>query len=372
MTSVIHYDTIQQMKIALITDQHFGARNDSIHFLDYYEKFYNHTFFPYLDSINIRTVLVLGDTFDRRKYVNFYTFKRAKEMFFDGLAQRKITVHMLAGNHDTYFKNTNDVNSVALLLGEYTNINVIDSPQTIHLQYADTSHDVCMIPWINAENYDIALAEIKNTSATVCCGHFEIEGFAMHRGMPSQEGLKRDIFRKFQQTFSGHYHHRSSSDSITYLGNPYELTWQDYNDTRGFHIFDLDSHDLNFIPNPNVMFHRIVYDDKNETITEITNKDMSGYANTYVKVVVINKTNPYLFDKFMNNLYNVNPIDITIVEDFTELTEGVDEEMVDQAQDTITILNKYVDTIQDDSIDNTVLKNILQEVYVEALNTESA
>jgi DNA repair exonuclease SbcCD nuclease subunit len=355
------------MKIALITDTHFGARNDSIQFLDYYEKFYSGTFFPTLDKEGIDTVIMLGDTFDRRKYINYLTLKRAKEIYFDELSKRKIKTFILVGNHDTTYKNTNEVNSIELLLEDYSNITAISGPKTINVD----QHDICMIPWINAENYDISLAEIKNTSATVCCGHFEIEGFAMHRGMPSQEGLKRDIFRKFDLTFSGHYHHKSSSDSIYYLGNPYELTWSDYNDTRGFHILDLDTRNLDFIPNPNVMFHRIVYDDKLESITEITNKAMAGYANTYVKVVVVNKTNPYLFDKFMNNLYNVNPLDITIVEDFTELTEGVDDEMVDQAQDTITILNKYVDTIQDDSIDNTVLKNILQEVYVEALNDET-
>ena len=367
MTSVIHYDTIQQMKIALITDIHFGSRNDSIHFLDYYEKFYKHTFFPYLDSTNIRTVLILGDTFDRRKYINFYTFKRAKEMFFDGLFERGIDVHMLAGNHDTYFKNTNDVNSVDLMLREYGNINVIDHPAEIYVG----PHKIAMMPWICAENYDDSMQLLKDTDASICCGHFEIEGFVMHRGAVSEGGLKRDLFRKFDLTFSGHYHHKSNSDGIHYLGNPYELTWSDYNDTRGFHTLDLDTQDLEFIPNPNVMFHRIVYDDKAESISEITNKDMSKFTHTYTKVVVVNKTNPYLFDKFMNSLYNVNPIDITIVENFTELTEGVDEEDVDQAQDTITILNKYVDTIQDDSIDNTLLKGILQEVYIEALNTDT-
>ena len=100
------------MKVAIITDQHFGARNDSTHFLDFYEKFYNEIFFPTIKSAGIDTVLILGDTFDRRKYVNFFTLKRAKQMFFDPLAQMGVDVHMLAGNHDTYFKNTNDVNSV--------------------------------------------------------------------------------------------------------------------------------------------------------------------------------------------------------------------------------------------------------------------
>ena len=360
------------MKIVIITDQHFGARNDSIHFLDYYERFYRDTFFPSLEEHGINTVLILGDTFDRRKYVNFYTLKRAREMFFDKLYNKDIQVHMLVGNHDTYFKNTNEVNSVDLLLQEYTNINVISDPQTIHLKYSDTSFDICMMPWICSENYNNSLAEIQNTSATICMGHFEIQGFAMYRGMPSQEGLSRELFRKFDFTFSGHYHHRSSADGIHYLGNPYELTWQDYNDTRGFHIFDLNTRSLDFIKNPNVMFHKIIYDDKAESITEITNKDLNKYTNTYVKVVVINKTNPYLFDKFMNNLYNINPVDVTIAEDFTDLTEGVEDDMMDQAEDTLTIINKFVNGIQEEHINNEKLKTVMRELYVEALNQEQA
>lgn len=359
------------MKIAIITDQHFGARNDSIHFLDFYEKFYKETFFPTLEKEGIKTVLILGDTFDRRKYVNFFSLKRAKQMFFDRLYEMGIEVHMLAGNHDTYFKNTNNVNSADLLLGEYDNINVIDSPQTIHLDYANTTSDVCMMPWICTENYENSMQELKNTSATICMGHFEIAGFAMHRGMPSEGGLDRKIFDKFELTFSGHYHHKSSSGDIHYLGNPYELTWQDHNDDRGFHLFDLDTKTLEFIKNPNNMFHKIVYDDVSESISDIDKKDLAIYNNSYVKVVVVNKTNPYLFDKFMNNLYNVNPIDITIVEDFSELLEDV-EDTVDQAEDTITILNKYVDGITEQSIDNNELKKLLKELYVEALNTEQA
>jgi len=355
-------------KVAIITDQHFGARNDSIHFLDYYEKFYRDTFFTVLDENGIDTVLILGDTFDRRKYVNFYTLKRTREMFFDKLYAKGIQVHMLAGNHDTYFKNTNDVNSVDLLLQEYNNINVISKPTVINVK----NTNICMIPWICTENHNDCIKIMSDTDADICMGHFEIAGFAMYRGMPSQEGLSRELFRKFDFTFSGHYHHRSSADGIHYLGNPYELTWQDYNDARGFHIFDLNTRDLTFIKNSNVMFHKIIYDDKVESITEITNKDMSKYTNTYVKVVVINKTNPYLFDKFMNNLYNVNPVDITIAEDFTDLTEGVDDDMVDQAEDTITIINKFVDGIHEEHIDNEKLKTVMRELYVEALNQEQA
>ena len=129
---------------------------------------------------------------------------------------------------------------------------------------------------------------------------------------------------------------------------------------------------LTFVPNTNVMFHKIIYDDKEESITEITSKDLSKYTNTYVKVVVINKTNPHLFDRFMDKLYKVNPIDITTAEDYNDLTEGVDDDMINEAEDTITIINKFVDGIKDDNIDNDKLKTVLKELYVEALNQEQA
>jgi DNA repair exonuclease SbcCD nuclease subunit len=354
------------MKIALITDQHFGARNDSSQVLDYYQKFYLDTFIPKLEEEGIKHVLILGDTFDRRKYVNFFTLKKAKEMFFDRLWNMGIEIHMLAGNHDTYFKNTNAVNSVKLLLQEYDNINVISGPSEIYID----NHKICMMPWICPENYDDSMQMLKETDATVCCGHFEIAGFAMYRGLPSEEGLDRALFRKFSSTFSGHYHHKSSSDGINYIGNPYELTWQDYNDPRGFHLFDLDDHSLEFIENPNKLFHRIMYDDKEQSIQEVTNMDLSKYAATYVKVVVVNKTNPYLFDRFMDNMYQVNPADITIVEDMTDLTEGVDEDIIDEAEDTLTILHKFVDSVENEDIDNGVLKKLLKELYVEALNSD--
>lgn len=355
------------MKVALITDQHFGARNDSLVFLDYYEKFYSETFFPKIVEENIKTLLILGDTFDRRKYINFNTLQRAKKMFFDKLYELGITVYMLAGNHDTYYKNTNEVNSVDLLLKEYENITVIDEPMTIHLNFKNESDDILMIPWICADNYNRCLEEINNSRATLCAGHFEIAGFAMYRGHPNEEGLDRGNFRKFDWTFSGHYHHKSSNDDIHYLGNPYELTWQDYNDPRGFHLFDLDSRTLTFIRNPNVMFHRLVYDDgTDETVPVIVDQ----LKDRYVKVVVVNKTNPYVFDRFMDSIYACEPADVSIVEDFTDLMEGVDDDMVDQAEDTITILNKYVDGIGETNIDNNRLKNILRELYIEAVNSD--
>jgi DNA repair exonuclease SbcCD nuclease subunit len=349
------------MKVAIITDQHFGARNDSIAFLDYFEKFYNDVFFPTLAEHNIDTVLVLGDTFDRRKYVNFYALQRAKEMFFDKLANRNINVHMLAGNHDTYFKNTNDVNSPDLLLREYDNINVIDHPATI---YVDET-PICMMPWICPENYQDSIDTINDTKAELCMGHFEIAGFAMYRGMESHDGLSKETFDKFDMVFSGHYHHKSDDGHIYYVGNPYELTWQDYNDPRGFHLFDLGSRELTFIRNPYSMFARVEYDDKEQEPVDLDALDLQG---KYVKLVVVNKTDYYKFDKFVQKLYNKGCHDIKVVEDMSEFQEGEIDDSIN-LEDTLSVLGHYVDSIETD-LDKEKIKTYMRSLYTEAVNIE--
>lgn len=349
------------MNVAIITDQHFGARNDSVAFLDFFEKFYENTFFPSIDSAGVNTLLVLGDTFDRRKYINFYALDRAKKMFFDKLAERNIKVHMLAGNHDTYYKNTNEVNSPNLLLCEYSNINVIDSPTTITVDGVD----ICMMPWICPENYQESLDEIKNTKAEICMGHFEIAGFAMYRGMESHDGLSKETFDKFDMVLSGHYHHRSSDGHIYYLGNPYELTWQDYNDPRGFHLFSLADRKLQFIVNPNTMFSRLEYDDKDRDPIDVDTLDL---ASKYVRLVVVNKTDYYKFDKVIQKLYSKGCADIKVIEDMSEFNDGELGENLN-LEDTLSVVSHYIDTVETD-LDKEKIKTYMRGLYTEALNIE--
>lgn len=349
------------MKVAIITDQHFGARNDSIAFLDFFQKFYDTVFFPTLEEHGITNVLILGDTFDRRKYVNFFALQRAKEMFFDRLINAGISVHMLAGNHDTYFKNTNEVNSPNLLLQEYNNINVIDKPETIVID----GTPICMMPWICPDNYQESLDHMTNTKAEICMGHFEIAGFAMYRGMESHEGISKDTFEKFDLVFSGHYHHKSDDGHIYYLGNPYELTWQDFNDPRGFHLFDLSDRGIEFIRNPFSMFNRIEYNDKEQEPIDLDTLDLK---DKYVRLIVVNKTDFYKFDKFIQKLYNKGCHEIKVIEDMSEFNEGELSEEID-LEDTFSVLSHYVDTIETD-VDKEAIKTFMRTLYTEAVNVE--
>ena len=352
------------MKVAVITDQHFGVRGDSILFLDYYEKFYRDVFFPTLDARGIDTVLDLGDTFDRRKYVNFVTLRRAKQMYFDPLKERGITVHSVVGNHTTYFKNTNDINTMDLLLKEYTNYNVYThEPVTVRLG----SCDVMLSPWICPSNAEVSFEAFKETSAKILMGHFEFAGFEMMKGQLSDHGLDRADFKKFLAVYSGHYHHPSSHENVTYLGAPYEMTWTDYAGKRGFHIFDTETLEMEFIQNPYSIFHKLEYDDSDLTVEDIDELDVSMLTSTYVKVIVKKKNNPYTFDLFIDKLQSAGAADIKVVEDhlnFDIIDEG---ELVDEAQDTLSLLRGYVDSLEVKA-NKERINEFLRDLYQEAVS----
>ena len=241
-------------KIALITDQHFGGKQDGQHFMDYIERFYTNQFFPYLKENNITTVIDLGDTFDRRKYVNFHTLHQVKQFYFDVMRENHIQLHSIVGNHSTYYRNTNDVNSSDLLYGHYDNVSTYASPTPISLD----GTIIDLIPWINSGNYDEVMYFIKNSKSQVMFGHLEIDGFAMYKGYVANTGLPKKIFNRYEVACSGHYHHKSSKDNIHYLGAPYEITWNDYDDPRGFHVFDTETRELEFIRNKYRLFERFI------------------------------------------------------------------------------------------------------------------
>ena len=354
------------MKIVILGDTHFGARGDSLDFHKFFSKFYEEVFFPYLKEHNINTIFQMGDLFDRRKFINFNSLYLSRRYFFNICKENNITLHTLIGNHDVAFKNTLEVNSPQLVVGDYDNI-------IVYKEFATVEFDglpIDVVPWICDDNEVEIFNHIKKSKSEVCFGHFEIAGFEMDRGNVCDIGIDKKSFSKYDIVLSGHFHHKSSDGNITYVGTPYEMTWSDYMDTKGFHVFDTETREMEFIANPFTMFNKVTYDD-GATDFEFWKKfDYEKYKETYVKLVVVNKQNPYLFDTVVDNFYKAGLSDLSIVEDFTD-TSIVDDEIVDQAEDTMTILSKYIDALELD-VESEKLKTMMRELYVEALNTEVA
>ena len=344
------------MKVAIITDTHYGARKGSKHLHDYFELFYKNVFFPALEEYGVKTVIHMGDAFDSRKSIDYQSLEWSKRVVFNPL--KKYDVHMIVGNHDTYYKNTNEVNSPELLLQTYKNIKTYSKPAEVNVG----GLDILFLPWINQENEELSFNTIKKTTCRCAMGHLELQGFRVNRSLIMEHGLQSELFEKFERVYSGHYHTRSNDGKVFYLGNPYEMFWTDVNDTRGFHIFDTETLEHFPINNPYKMFYNIYYED-----TPYQMFDATEYENKIVKVVVRKKSKPKDFEKFIDKLYSVGVQDLKIVENF-DIQESEDFE-VGEDENTMTILNRYIEE-SEVSLDKDKIKNIFQSIYREACEVE--
>ena len=328
---------------------------------EYQGRFYNEVFFPYLDKHDIKHIIHLGDYFDRRKYVNFSSLKANKQHFIEPMLERGITMDLILGNHDVYYKSTNTVNSPELLLFE-DGVNIIQEPMVKEYD----GFNIALVPWINNENYADSVDFLLSANASVCMGHFEIEGALMMPGAVCSHGLDISYLKRFDKVYSGHFHSKSEVKNCRYLGSQMQFTWSDYGDEKYFHIFDTETTEISPIHNPLTMFEKVFYDDTKETFESISNQDFSKYTDKFVKVIVVNKDNPYWFDAMVDKLHKANPLHMSVVDDHKHMDLLSDEEM-EGVEDTLTILHKYVDNL-DVQGDKNQLSNLVTSLYNEALD----
>ena len=349
------------MKIATINDTHFGGRNDSDAFSEHFFKFYDNIFFPYLKEHGIKTLIHLGDVVDRRKFINFNTLQTLREKFIYKLGREGIDTHIIIGNHDTYWKNTNEVNAPQELLNQF---NVYSDPCKIKID----GMNMLILPWVTPDNYDKTRMMLEQESADIVLGHLEIKGFEMNNGYVSEVGLEKELFNRYETVISGHFHKKSDNGHIYYLGSQYEMTWSDYNCPKHFHILDTVTRELTPIRNPLTIHHKIYYNDETTDYTEF---DYSICNNKYIKLIVEKKTDYFMFDKFVDNIYQkATPYDLRIIEDYSDLdATTVADDIVEQSEDTPTLLDTYIEQT-DTTLDKHRLKILMKGLYTEAFDYE--
>jgi DNA repair exonuclease SbcCD nuclease subunit len=344
------------MKVAIITDTHYGARKGSKFLHDYFELFYKNIFFPSLKEYGVDTVIHMGDAFDSRKSIDYQSLEWAKRVVFDPLME--YNVHMIIGNHDVYYKNTNDVNSPDLLLQKYSNIKTYSKATEVNIG----GLDILFLPWINQENETETYQLIKKTRSKCAMGHLELQGFRVNRQIIMEHGTDSKLFEKFERVYSGHYHTRSTDGRVFYLGNPYEMYWNDVDDPRGFHIFDTETLEHTTINNPYKLFHIIHYEDTNYKLF-----NAAELKDKIVKVIVRKKSKPKDFEKFIDKIYTAGVQELKIIENFA-IQESEDFE-INEEENTISILNRYIDESEFE-YDKSVIKGIFEDLYRQACEVE--
>jgi DNA repair exonuclease SbcCD nuclease subunit len=351
------------VRIAFLNDTHCGVRNSSEVFMDYQERFYRDVFFPYLLENNIKKIVHLGDYYESRTSINFKALNHNRRIFLDKLREYKIHMDIIPGNHDVYYKNTNELNSLKELLGHYMEeVRIIEKPTVVNYD----GLDFALVPWINQDNEQHSLEFLSKCKATHVGAHLELEGFEMQAGIPCVHGMKASTFDRFEMVLSGHFHTKSQQGPIHYLGSQYEFFWSDAHDPKYFHVLDTDTRVLTPINNPVTIYERVYYDDtvdKAEYMYGVG--ELPNVENKFVKLIVVNKSKPKLFEKFVDRLQMKQIHELKIAENFSEFVgDAVDDDKI-SVDSTEDLLYTYIDAV-DTVLDKDRIKNEVHQLMIEA------
>lgn len=347
------------MKVAIVTDSHCGVRNDSPAFLDQHERFFRDQFFPRIAEAGCEAIVHMGDLLDRRKYVNYKTAEVLRRSFVEPASSYQTWV--ICGNHDVMHKNTNEINALRELIGDrIETIGIVESsPRRVRFG----SMEIGLLPWISGSNRLECLEFIDTTPATVIASHLELAGFKMYRNSIESHGMDASPFSRFDAVLSGHYHHQSSRGNVVYCGAPFEMTWDDAGDERGFWILDTETGSMDRVVNPSGMHVKLHYDEGGDEVSE-------SVEGRVVKLIVRGRADGKKFDDYVRSLENASPADLQVVDDHLHLdvAVGEDDEEVVGVEDTPVVLRRAVADLDSDGVDGPALETLLMDVYREAVS----
>jgi DNA repair exonuclease SbcCD nuclease subunit len=330
--------------------------------MDYQERFYSEVFFPYLLENDIKQILHLGDYYDNRKTINFKALQHNRKIFLERLREYGITMDIIPGNHDVYYKNTNELNALKELQGHYMNeVNLIMEPT--EMMYGNLC--VALVPWINQNNENATLEFLSNTKATFVGAHLELAGFEMERGLVCKDGMNSKVFDRFECVLTGHFHAKSSQGNIHYLGAQMEFFWNDCGDPKHFHVLDTETREVTAVRNPLTIHEKIYYD--HEKMNKF--QDLRYLDDKFVKIIVANKGNALDFERFVDRVQQQKIHELKIAEDFKDfLGENVGDDNI-SVDDTQTLVYNYIDNVNTD-LDKDRIKTEISALMTEAQTME--
>ena len=355
--------------IVFLSDSHFGTNNSSKSIFETQLSFFDDQFFPYLIENGIKEVIHLGDFVHNRNNIDLWILQELKTRFFKWFDENNIKLHILVGNHDCYFRDRISHNFLSENTNEFKNIFVYDRAKTIKIG----KYSIAMIPWIvDQKTFSVP------KKCDIIAGHFEMNNFPMMKNIMSKGGFDANIFKDIKLVFSGHYHIKSRQDNIIYTGTQYQLTYNDFDEEKGFYVLK-DNYELDYIKNIiTPKFIKLYYDDDVITVSgletnktrEITKDKAKDIVSTnYSKIYVKKCKNLFNFDIFYNSLcevskndYKIEIIDTEQVVENFNLTEF--EETLETDTNTIDLIRTFIDGMTfEENIEKNLLMSLSSEMY---------
>jgi DNA repair exonuclease SbcCD nuclease subunit len=337
--------------IPIVGDMHVGARSGNKLYHEYFSLWLK-DFFQFVDDNDIREFIQLGDMFDVRKHVDTWCLSWFKEKFVKECVDRKLLVHVIIGNHDIHYRESLEVNTPNLVLSEWSDtFNVIDKPTEVAID----GKTFLLVPWIAKSNKEDVEKAIKKSKASYLCGHFEFNGFPMHKGSVAKTKHDHVSYGKFKKIFSGHFHTKSEKDNVIYTGTPYETTWIDANDEKGFYVIGEDT--IRFEPNSHT-FHEFI---RFPEVRDVSKK--------FIRGIIEDLSDKKAIENWKEKLLAFNPHDIKFQEK-TQVTYASSVNM-DKIKSTEEFIFDFIDETET-NLDKDRLKNIMSGIYQAVMGDDNA
>ena len=231
-------------RIWIITDLHFGVRSNSLEWLEIQKDYFENWFMPILKKKKKDNdiLFVLGDIFDNRQSINTLVQNTVIDIF-ENLG-KILPVYIILGNHDTFRKSTNDINSLKIL-NYLENVQVFEEPEFLEF---DTTTGLLM-PWRKNAYTEKECLE-KHGDCNYIFSHTGISGFYFNRYIKmDDEFLDNNVLSNFDRVITGHIHYAQLRGNVIMPGCPYELTRSDSDNEKGIYIFKPKENDFEFIEN---------------------------------------------------------------------------------------------------------------------------
>lgn len=234
-------------KIYMITDTHFGvySAHNLNKWMDIQFGFFEKLFIPYLkENVKEGDILVhLGDLFDDRDSVPIIIMNRVQELLSE--LSDIIPIHLMVGNHDLWNKGDNSINSPKVYKW-IPNVNIYEKTTTMEFE----GKKLVFMPWI--EHRSNMIKELQSTPGDYLFCHSDLNGCRMHLSSVAHRNKSKinvSEFSGYNRVFSGHIHIRQVNENFEFIGAPYQMDRNDFNDTKGFTILDVSSGETEFVEN---------------------------------------------------------------------------------------------------------------------------
>lgn len=312
-------------KTLLFTDLHFMRRGFNLTKTQDLLEYMEHEIL----SCEIKNLIIMGDLFDSRKFLDILIFNQVNR-FFVKLKENNISVIILTGNHDIYFKNTIKESSLDYLDLMFNNITIIKDTQFIKFNKSN----LLLVPWICSSEDKNNPSESDIKTADMILGHFEFNNFELLPGVMSTHGLSSSRYQG-TPTLSGHYHVRSKKGTIEYLGVCQQLNWSDFNTKKGYYILNEDL-TKDFIENKtSEKYIKIFYVSSKDNLIRVVGEDIDSFLeytdiNTLIKdidldkriikVIIEDKTDTTNYNNFITTL-DMNHIEYLLEDKTPEMVQ---------------------------------------------------